>query len=235
MDDYDIIILVIKMNRNKTRSVRVGNLTLGGNDKVYIQSMTTTKTNDIEATVKQILELENAGCEIIRVSVLNMEDALSLGKIKSQIHIPLVADIHFDYKLAIEAINQGVDKIRINPGNITDQSKVSEICKLAKEKRIPIHTNSKVIEKISNKGNVYLMARFEKYTQSLEKNKNHVLLVNPSDMGNLGTIIRVMLGFGYKNLAIITPCIDHFDPKVIRASMGAIFGINIELYNSLEE
>lgn len=126
------------MNRNKTRKVSVGNLTLGGNEKVYIQSMTTTKTNNIEDTVNQILELERAGCEIIRVSVLDMEDALSLGEIKSQIHIPLVADIHFDYKLAIEAINQGVNKIRINPGNISDQSKVSEICRLAKEKNIPI-------------------------------------------------------------------------------------------------
>ena len=110
-----------------------------------------------------------------------------------------------------------------------------ELLKLAKEKKVPIHTNSKVIEKISNKGNVYLMARFEKYIQNLEKDKNHVLLVNPSDMGNLGTIIRVMLGFGYKNLAIITPCIDHFDPKVIRASMGSIFNVNIQLFSTIEE
>ena len=126
------------MNRMKTRSVRVGNLTLGGNNNIYIQSMTTTKTKDINATVKQILDLEKVGCDIIRVCVLDMDDALSLGEIKSQIHIPLVADIHFDYRLALEAINQGVDKIRINPGNIEDQSKVSLICQKAKEKNIPI-------------------------------------------------------------------------------------------------
>ena len=126
------------MNRNKTKSVTVGKLTLGGNDKVYIQSMTTTKTKDVESTVKQILDLEKAGCEIIRVCVLDMDDAYALGEIKKNIHIPLVADIHFDYKLALEAINQGVDKIRINPGNITNQDKVALICQKAKEKHIPI-------------------------------------------------------------------------------------------------
>lgn len=130
--------MVIRMKRNKTRAVKVKDLVLGGNDKIYIQSMTTTKTKDVKATVKQILELENAGCEIIRVCVLDMEDAKALGEIKKQINIPLVADIHFDYKLALEAINQGVDKIRINPGNITDQSKVSLICEEAKKKHIPI-------------------------------------------------------------------------------------------------
>ena len=126
------------MKRNETKQVKVGNLTLGGNNNIYIQSMTTTKTKDVEATVKQILALEEVGCDIIRVSVLDMDDALALGKIKNEINIPLVADIHFDYKLALEAINQGVDKIRINPGNITAQDKVHLICKAAKEKNIPI-------------------------------------------------------------------------------------------------
>lgn len=136
-----------------------------------------------------------------------------------------------------ELLNSKVAKVKelLLHDKIQKSPEVEKILKLAKEKRIPIHTNSKVIEKISNKGNVYLMARFEKYTQHLEKDKDHVLLVNPSDMGNLGTIIRVMLGFGYKNLAIITPCIDHFDPKVIRASMGSIFNINIQLFGSIEE
>ena len=126
------------MKRNETRKVMVGNLELGGNNKIYIQSMTTTKTKDTEATIHQILALEEAGCDIIRVSVLDMDDALALGRIKNKIHIPLVADIHFDYKLALEAINQGVDKIRINPGNITEQNKVHLICEKAKEKNIPI-------------------------------------------------------------------------------------------------
>ena len=126
------------MKRNETKIVKVGNLTLGGNNNIYIQSMTTTKTKDITATVKQILNLEKAGCDIVRVCVLDMDDAKALGEIKREIHIPLVADIHFDYKLALEAINQGVDKIRINPGNITNQDKVSLICQKAKEKQIPI-------------------------------------------------------------------------------------------------
>ena len=138
INDYDIIIMVILVKRTETIAVKVGNLTLGGNDNIYIQSMTTTKTKDIENTVKQILALEEAGCDIIRVSVLDTDDAYALGEIKKQIHIPLVADIHFDYKLALEAINQGVDKIRINPGNITNQDKVHLICQKAKEKNIPI-------------------------------------------------------------------------------------------------
>ena len=136
--DYDIIIMVILMKRSETRSVKVGNLTFGGNDKVYIQSMCTTRTKDTKDTIKQILELEEIGCEIIRVSVLDEDDAISLKEIKEHIHIPLVADIHFDYKLALLAIEAGIDKIRINPGNITDQSKVSLICQKAKEKQIPI-------------------------------------------------------------------------------------------------
>ena len=126
------------MKRNETRAVKVGSLTLGGNNNIYIQSMTTTKTKNVAETVKQILALEKAGCDIIRVSVLDMDDALALGEIKKQINIPLVADIHFDYKLALEAINQGVDKIRINPGNISDQDKVHLICEAANKNNIPI-------------------------------------------------------------------------------------------------
>ena len=126
------------MKREKTNSVKVGSLTLGGNNNVYIQSMCTTKTKNVDETVKQILQLEDAGCDIIRVSVLDTEDAIALAEIKKQIHIPLVADIHFDYKLALLSIEAGVDKIRINPGNIVEQDKVSLICQKAKEKNIPI-------------------------------------------------------------------------------------------------
>jgi len=126
------------MKRNETRPVKVGNLILGGNNNVYIQSMTSTKTSDIEATVKQIKRLEKAGCEFVRVAVFNMVDAEALGEIKKQINIPLVADIHFNYKLALKAIEQGVDKIRLNPGNINDVDKVEQIVKACKEKNIPI-------------------------------------------------------------------------------------------------
>ncbi|HHV33228.1 MAG TPA: flavodoxin-dependent (E)-4-hydroxy-3-methylbut-2-enyl-diphosphate synthase [Acholeplasma sp.] len=126
------------MKRNKTKSVKVGNLILGGNDRVYIQSMTNTKTANVEETVKQIHRLEKAGCELVRVAVFNMQDAKVLSEIKKQIKIPLIADIHFDYKLALESIKQGVDKIRLNPGNINDIDKVKLIVDACKEKGIPI-------------------------------------------------------------------------------------------------
>lgn len=126
------------LQRETTRTVRIGNLELGGNQKVYIQSMTNTQTKDVEATVKQIKQLTDAGCEIVRVAVLDMIDAQSLGAIKQQISIPLVADIHFDYRLALEAIRQGVDKIRLNPGNIPKREHVMEVVEACKAKNIPI-------------------------------------------------------------------------------------------------
>ena len=124
--------------RNETRVVKVGNIYLGGDNPIYIQSMTNTKTKDIKATIKQINELESLGCDIIRVAVLDSEDAYSISKIKKGINIPLVADIHFDPELAIIAINQGVDKIRLNPGNINNKNKIKEIVNLCKDKKIPI-------------------------------------------------------------------------------------------------
>ena len=126
------------MQRETCRQVMIKDLPFGGNNKVYIQSMTNTYTKDVESTVKQILELENAGCELIRVAVLDMQDAYALGEIKKQIHIPLVADIHFDYRLALEAIHQGVDKIRLNPGNIPKREHVELVVNACKEKKIPI-------------------------------------------------------------------------------------------------
>ena len=119
--------------------------------------------------------------------------------------------------------------------NLVKSEETDKILSLARAKNIPIKTNSKLIEKLSGKGNVYIMGVFKKYKTNVNHSDNQVLLVNPSDMGNLGTIIRVMLGFGYKNLSIIKPCIDVFDPKVIRASMGSIFSINIELFDSIND
>ncbi len=124
--------------RDKTRPVKIGNLTIGGGNPVRVQSMTQTRTHDVRATVKQILELEEAGCEIIRVTVPDMESAKAIRAIKAQIHIPLVADIHFQYLLAIEAAKNGVDKVRINPGNIGGIDKVREVVKVCKEKNIPM-------------------------------------------------------------------------------------------------
>lgn len=124
--------------RTQTRSIIVGGVKIGGQNKVIIQSMTNTKTKDISATVAQILELEKAGCEIIRVACLDLEDAKAISQIKKQIHIPIVADIHFDYKIALQAIESGVDKIRINPGNIGEEEKVKAVVEACKQKHIPI-------------------------------------------------------------------------------------------------
>ena len=126
------------MKRENTKKIMVGNVQIGGQNKVVIQSMCNTKTKDVKSTVEQILELEKAGCEIIRVAALDIEDAKAIKEIKKQIHIPIVADIHFDYKIALEAISSGVDKVRINPGNIGNEEKVRRVVDKCKEKNIPI-------------------------------------------------------------------------------------------------
>lgn len=126
------------MLREETRSVQVGNLTIGGNNHVVIQSMCNTKTKNVETTIKQINALEQAGCELVRVAVFDKEDAYAIKEIKKGIHIPLVADIHFDYRLALIAIESGIDKVRINPGNIGSIEKVKAVVDACKEKHIPI-------------------------------------------------------------------------------------------------
>ena len=137
------------MTRNETKVVDIGGRKIGGGNAVAIQSMTNTKTEDVQATVAQILALERAGCEIIRCAVPTMEAAGALKEIKKQIHIPLVADIHFDYRLAIAAIENGADKIRINPGNIGSEDRVRAVVEKAKEHNIPIRVgvNSGSLEK----------------------------------------------------------------------------------------
>ncbi len=137
------------MYRDHTRKIRIGERVIGGGNPVLIQSMTNTKTEDVEATVGQILALERAGCEIIRCAVPTMEAAEALREIKKQIHIPLVADIHFDYKLAIASIENGADKIRINPGNIGGRDRIRAVVDCARERNVPIRVgvNSGSLEK----------------------------------------------------------------------------------------
>ncbi|AMA73050.1 MULTISPECIES: flavodoxin-dependent (E)-4-hydroxy-3-methylbut-2-enyl-diphosphate synthase [Aneurinibacillus] len=125
-------------HRTQTRPVKVGNLTIGGSNQVIVQSMTTTKTADVKATVEQIYRLEEAGCQIVRVTVNNMEAAEAIKEIKKQISIPLVSDIHFDYRLALKAIENGIDKVRINPGNIGRREKVEEVVRACKAHGVPI-------------------------------------------------------------------------------------------------
>lgn len=132
-----------------SKKIKIGNTFIGGGESVKIQSMCNTKTADIKSTVNQILSLEKCGCEIIRVAVPDMESAKAIYSIKEQIHIPLVADIHFDYKLAIASMEAGVDKVRINPGNIGSEEGVKAVALMAKQKQIPIRigVNSGSIEK----------------------------------------------------------------------------------------
>ena len=126
------------MARRVTKAVNVGSIKVGGDAPITVQSMTKTDTRDVKATVNQILELEDAGCEIIRCAVPDMEAANVLSAIKKEIHIPLVADIHFHYQLALESLRQGVDCLRLNPGNIRDADKVREVVREAKKREVPI-------------------------------------------------------------------------------------------------
>ena len=126
------------VKRNETRKIFVGGVQIGGQNKVVIQSMTNTKTKDVIKTVEQILKLEESGCEIIRVACLDEEDAKAIKEIKKKIHIPIVSDIHFDYRIALEAAKAGVDKIRINPGNIGSIDRVKQVVDVCKERKIPI-------------------------------------------------------------------------------------------------
>ncbi|MBQ8632319.1 MAG: flavodoxin-dependent (E)-4-hydroxy-3-methylbut-2-enyl-diphosphate synthase, partial [Lachnospiraceae bacterium] len=136
-------------NRKISKEVRIGNVWIGGSHPIAIQSMTNTKTEDVEATVKQILALEAAGCEIIRCAAPTMEAAQAFKEIKNHIHIPLVADIHFDYRLAIAAMENGADKVRINPGNIGSAEKIKAVVDVARERNIPLRVgvNSGSLEK----------------------------------------------------------------------------------------
>ena len=132
-----------------TRIVKVGNLSIGGNNPIIIQSMTNTNSADVEATVKQINELEKAGCQLVRMTINNVKAAEAIKEIKKRVNLPLVADIHFDYRLALLAIENGIDKLRINPGNIGSDENVKKVVEAAKEKNIPIRigVNSGSIEK----------------------------------------------------------------------------------------
>lgn len=171
------------------RIVRVGGVALGGGNLIRVQSMTNTDTRDVKKTVSQIKRLEKAGCELIRVSVPDIESAFALRKIKEKINIPLIADIHFDYKLAIEAIKQGADKIRINPGNIGSEEKVKEIIKYAKNAKIPIRigVNAGSLKKqinynlkmqSKNKTANYMVASLMEYVEFFERNNFHNLVLS---------------------------------------------------------
>ncbi len=137
------------MERRTTRKIRVGDVFIGGDAPITIQAMTYSDTRDIKATIDQIKRLEVAGCEIVRVAIVDQEAADAIKKIKKEIRIPLVADIHYDYRLALACIENGIDKIRINPGNIADKLELKKLVEFAKIKEVPIRIgiNSGCMEK----------------------------------------------------------------------------------------
>ncbi len=174
----------LPIERRKSRAVKCGDVIIGGGFPVTVQSMTNTDTRDVIATVAQIRKLTDAGCDIIRVAVPDREAASKLAEIKSKITIPLVADIHFKYKLALEAIKQGVDKIRINPGNIGDDSKVTEIAKAAKDAGIPIRVGvnsgslpQDVLEKYGHDNPEGFVEAALRQVELLEKNDFHDIVI----------------------------------------------------------
>ena len=164
------------MRENK-RQINVGDVVIGGSNKVVIQSMTNTKTSNITDTINQINSLKALGCEIVRVAVVDMEDALAIKKIKENVNIPIVADIHFNYLLALEAINSGADKIRINPGNIENEAEIKAIIERCKEKHIPIRVgiNSGSLEKslLEKYGGVVEDALLESVEKSVKRLENN--------------------------------------------------------------
>jgi (E)-4-hydroxy-3-methylbut-2-enyl-diphosphate synthase len=168
---------MIQFPRSKTKEIQIGNVKIGGGNPILIQSMTNTKTDDVQATINQIQLLEEAGCEIVRVAVPDQKAADALAEIKKNVQIPLVADIHFNYKLALAAIENGVDKLRINPGNIGDKKRVEEVIQKAKAYKIPIRigVNSGSLEK----------DLLEKYGVSaralVESAKRHIQIVEEMD------------------------------------------------------
>ncbi|QNM14490.1 MULTISPECIES: flavodoxin-dependent (E)-4-hydroxy-3-methylbut-2-enyl-diphosphate synthase [Fusobacterium] len=166
----------------KSRCVKVGNLLIGGGNQVVIQSMTNTDTADVEATVKQIKELEKAGCQMVRMTINNIEAARAIKEIKPLVNVPLCADIHFDYRLAIMAIENGIDKLRINPGNIGSDERVNEVVKKAKEHKIPIRigVNSGSIEK-------HILEKYGKPTADgmVESAMYHINLLEKNDFHDI--------------------------------------------------
>jgi len=175
------------INRKVTRVVKIGELSVGGNNPIVIQSMCNTDTRDVTATVAQIKELEEEGCELVRVAVPDIIAAKAIGEIKKRIGIPLVADIHFDYRLALEVIEQGVDKVRINPGNIGSEEKIKEVVDKAKEKNIPIRigVNSGSLEK-------NLLEKYGSVTSEalVESALKHVEILEKFDFSNIIVSIK---------------------------------------------
>lgn len=174
--------------RKQKRVINIGNVKIGGDNPIAIQSMCNTDTRDVKATVSQIIELENAGCEIIRVAIPDMTAAAAVFDIKKQIHIPLVVDIHFDYRLALECMKNGADKVRINPGNIGDRYRVRQVVEMAKERDIPIRigVNGGSLDKV-------LLKKYGGITSDalVESAMEHVAILDELNFDNIVVSIKI--------------------------------------------
>jgi (E)-4-hydroxy-3-methylbut-2-enyl-diphosphate synthase len=193
------------ITRRKARVVKIGNVYIGGNNPIAVQSMAKTETKEIQKTVRQIKDIEKAGCEIVRLAVKDNADAKALKKIKSGVNIAIVADIHFDWRLALEAINSGVDKIRLNPGNIYRKEQVREIAKAAKLSHIPIRVgvNSGSLRAFSSQ----LSALRTKSKSHTTKNIRHATAMVDSAM----EYIKMLEGFGFYDIVVSLKASNIFD------------------------
>ena len=226
------------MFRSNTKVIKIGDRVIGGGNPILIQSMTNTRTEDVSATVAQIQELETAGCEIIRCTVPTMEAAKALPEIKKQIHIPLVADIHFDYRLAIAAMENGADKIRINPGNIGSRERVQAVVDAAKERQVPIRVgvNSGSLEK-------ELVAKYHGVTAEgiVESALDKVHLIEDMGYDNLVISIKssdvLMCVRAHELLAGKTPYPLHVGiteaGTVLSGNIKSSLGLGIILYQGI--
>lgn len=201
------------IRRNKTKKIMVGNVQIGNQEKVVIQSMCNTKTKDIKATVNQILELEKAGCEIIRVACLDIDDAKAIKEIKKKIHIPIVSDIHFDYKIALASIEAGVDKVRINPGNIGSAKMIKRVVDACKAKKIPIRigVNGGSLEKD-------LLEKYGKPTAKamVESAQRHIKILENLDFYDIAISLKA------SNLDL---CIDAYEEAACKFDYPLHLGI----------
>lgn len=226
------------MLREETRSVQVGNLTIGGNNHVVIQSMCNTKTKNVEATIKQINALEQAGCELVRVAVFDKEDAYAIKEIKKGIHIPLVADIHFDYRLALIAIESGIDKVRINPGNIGSIEKVKAVVDACKEKHIPIRIGvnggsleKEILEKYGEPTPEGMIESAMKHVKILEDLDFHDIVISLKSSNTMLTIKA------YELASKTFPCPLHVGVTEAGTALGgtikSALGIGTLLYEGI--
>jgi (E)-4-hydroxy-3-methylbut-2-enyl-diphosphate synthase len=212
------------IKRKKTRQVSVGNVKIGGNAPISIQSMTNTVTADARRTVAQIKALERAGCEIARVAVKDMRDAEAIGAIKRNIKIPLVADIHFDHRLALQCIRGGVDKVRLNPGNVRNREEILEVVRAAKKARIPIRigVNSGSVKRPGESAGDLLVKSALKYIKLFESVgfRDIIISLKSSDVVSTIESYRKMSALCNYPLHLGVTATGHYDSGIVKSSVG---------------